>query len=454
MSYSFLANGETYGYMEPSRGLRQRDPLSPYLFLLCIEGLSALIVYNEQMRVLSGIRICEAEPSIHHLLFADDIFLFGKTNLDECAVVQRILGVFSQASGHEINLGKTSIAFSANVHGREQQGLANFLGVQLVERHVHYLGHSTFAGKNKRQTYAYIKERVHKRLSSWKGKCLSGVGRELLVKVVAQALPTYAMNCFVLPKTFCDELHQLMARFWWGSDLDSRKIHWQSRDKLCIAKPEGGMGFWNLYAFNLEVGATTLDILSHNDAASISRGYEGSELIDVERNKWCDAKLTEYFKEEDREHIRALPISYRLPSDKLIWHYNDWGIFTVKSAYWVAWNSIKPLSLSASSSASAGNPFTLLCKAIWNAKVPPKVRNMVWRTCHNILLTKENLSKKGILGCGRSCTYCSATDGSYSAGGNGLMPRVVAEYWVRENVEVATKLQVEVGRAGVVIRDA
>ncbi|KAM1271171.1 hypothetical protein ACFX2J_032018 [Malus domestica] len=122
-----------------------------------------------------------------------------------------------------------------------------------MERHERYLGLPTFMGKNKLQTFAYIKERVHKRLSGWKGKRLRGVRRELLVKVEAQVLPTYAMNCFLLPKTFCDELHQLMAPFWWDSDPDSRKIHWKSRDKLCIAKLEGGMGFRNLYAFNLAV---------------------------------------------------------------------------------------------------------------------------------------------------------------------------------------------------------
>lgn len=97
-----------------------------------------------------------------------------------------------------------------------------------MERHERYLGLPTFVGKIKRKTFSYIKERIHKRLSGWKGKCLSGAVRELLVKVVAQALPTYAMNCFQLPKTFCDDLHKLMARFWWGSDPDSRKIHWKS----------------------------------------------------------------------------------------------------------------------------------------------------------------------------------------------------------------------------------
>ncbi|XP_050150484.1 uncharacterized protein LOC126625433 [Malus sylvestris] len=180
-------------------------------------------------------------------------FLFGKAKLEECAEVQHILDMFCQASGQEINLGKSSIAFFANVTGCEQQGLAHFFGVQLVEQHERYLGLLTFVGRSKWQTFAYIKERVHKRLCGWKGKCLSGAGREFLVEVVAQALPSYAMNCFLIPKTFCDDLHQLMARFWWGSDPDSRKIHWKSWDKLCLAKPEGGMGLQNLYVFNLTV---------------------------------------------------------------------------------------------------------------------------------------------------------------------------------------------------------
>lgn len=82
---------------------------------------------------------------------------------------------------------------------------------------------------------------------------LSSAGRELLIKVVAQALPSYAMNCFLLPKTFCDELHQLMSRFWWGNGSEDRKIHWWSWDKMCKPKAEGGLGFRDLYAFNMAV---------------------------------------------------------------------------------------------------------------------------------------------------------------------------------------------------------
>ncbi|KAM1981594.1 hypothetical protein ACFX15_038069 [Malus domestica] len=472
VSYSFLVNGEECGFVVPSRRLRQGDPLSLYLFLFCIEGLSALIKHKEERGVIRGIRICDGAPSVHHLLFADDSFLLGKAKLEECANVQHILDVFSQASGQEINWGKSSIAFNANMRGREQQGFAHFLGVQLVKQHERYLGLP-------RQTFAYIKERVHKRLCGWKRKCLSGAGRELLMKVVAQALPSYAMNCFLLPKTFCDDLHQLMAQFWWGSDPDLRKIHWKSWDKLCLAKPEGGMGFRNLYAFNLAVLAKQEWRILQDPESLTARLFKAKyhpyssfwdasvassssycwssilkarivlekgsrwligdgafvrvwkdqlvprpsifrpitqlppsrenmlvyELIDEARRMWCETGLSAYFEEEDMEHIRALPISHRLPPDKLVWHYTDMGQSKVKSAYGVAWDYVKPPFLSAFSSALGGNPFTPLWNATWQAGVPPKVRNMIWRTCQDIIPTKENLSKRGV-GSDLLCVLC------------------------------------------------
>ncbi|XP_070679227.1 uncharacterized protein [Malus domestica] len=149
------------------------------------------------------------------------------------------------------------------------------------------------------------------------------------------------------------------------------------------------------------------------------------ELIDKERRMLCDTKLSAYFEEKDREHIRALPISNSLPPDKLVWHYTDRGQFTVKSAYEVAWDYVKPPSLSASSSALGGNPFTPLWKAIWQAGVPPKVAVE--------LVT--------------AAQHCRPRDG-LTGDGEG-----VAEDWVWLNVDGATNLQNKVGGAGVVLRD-
>lgn len=58
------------------------------------------------------------------------------------------------------------------------------------------------------------------------------------------------MNCFRLPKTWCDEVNSLIARYWWGQQKDEHKLHWIKWDKLCTAKPDGGLGFRNLFSFN------------------------------------------------------------------------------------------------------------------------------------------------------------------------------------------------------------
>lgn len=71
--------------------------------------------------------------------------------------------------------------------------------------------------------------------------------------MVAQTLPSYSMSCFLLPKTFCEDLQQDCAKFWWGSSLDNRKIHRKNWDALCAPKVVGGLGFHNLYAYNLAI---------------------------------------------------------------------------------------------------------------------------------------------------------------------------------------------------------
>ena len=98
VSYSVKINGKPRGKIIPSRGIRQGDPLSPYLFLLCVEGLSALIKKSMDMGEMEGKTICRGAPCLSHLFFANDSIIFCKATLNECNAIQRILGVFEQAS--------------------------------------------------------------------------------------------------------------------------------------------------------------------------------------------------------------------------------------------------------------------------------------------------------------------------------------------------------------------
>ena len=105
-------------------------------------------------------------------------------------------------------------------------------------------------GRGKREAFRTIKERVWSKMLLWRGKLFSMGGRELLIKSVAQSVPTYTMSVFRLPLALCDDLQAMMARFWWGSEVESRKLHWWRWEKLCWRKEEGGLGFRDVSAFN------------------------------------------------------------------------------------------------------------------------------------------------------------------------------------------------------------
>ena len=120
--------------------------------------------------------------------------------------------------------------------------MLQILGVKEVVKFESYLGLPTLIGRDKYSTFAYLKDRVWKKLQGWKGMLLSRAGKEILIKAVAQSIPTYTMSVFLLPLKLCDELNSLCAKFWWGQVGNEKKIHWKSWDKLSITKKGGWYG--------------------------------------------------------------------------------------------------------------------------------------------------------------------------------------------------------------------
>ena len=120
-SFSILINGKPYGNIHPSRGLRQRDHLSPYLFLLCAKGFTSLLAKAELEGRINGVPICQRAPKISNLLFTDDSLLFCQATHSEVEVIIEILHTYVGALGHSINLEKSLVYFSSNTQGRQKR---------------------------------------------------------------------------------------------------------------------------------------------------------------------------------------------------------------------------------------------------------------------------------------------------------------------------------------------
>ena len=132
MSYRILINSSPSKTIVPSRGLRQGDPLSPYLFILCANVLSCALIRNEQNNNIKGIRIGRNCPTFTHLFFADDSLLFFKDDSKTITTLQQTLNWYCDLSGQKFNAQKSELFCTLNISPDRQQAFSSTLGVKLV----------------------------------------------------------------------------------------------------------------------------------------------------------------------------------------------------------------------------------------------------------------------------------------------------------------------------------
>jgi hypothetical protein len=185
-----------------------------------------------------------------HLLFADDSLLFFRGSVEQATVVKNILDSYEQGTGQLVSLGKCSIMYGKRVASATQAAIKLILQYKTKSFEEKYLGLPVPEGQMKKGKFQTLKERFLKRLSDWIEKYLSSGGKEVLIKVVLQALPVYAMSVFQFPVGLIDELNKLIRDFHWGDEHDRRRMHWLSWDKLTQPKLCGGMGFRDFRVYN------------------------------------------------------------------------------------------------------------------------------------------------------------------------------------------------------------
>ncbi|KAL0799439.1 hypothetical protein Bca101_054614 [Brassica carinata] len=242
VSYSFLVNGSPQGLVKPTRGLRQGDPLSPHIFILCTEVLSALCAKGQADGSLPGVRVSHNSPPINHLLFADDTMFFCKSKPTCILALKKILATYETVSGQRINPQKSAITFSAKTPDITRARVKGTMEIYTEGGVGKYLGLPEQFGRRKRDIFASILDRIRQKAHSWKARFLSGAGKQVMLKSVLSAMPCHAMSCFKLPISLCNQIQSMLTRFWWDANPEKRKMCWVAWDTMTLPKYAGGLG--------------------------------------------------------------------------------------------------------------------------------------------------------------------------------------------------------------------
>uniref|UniRef100_A0A803PBC1 Reverse transcriptase domain-containing protein n=1 Tax=Cannabis sativa TaxID=3483 RepID=A0A803PBC1_CANSA len=178
VSFSFMLNGEVVGNVSPGRGLRQGDPLSPFLFLFCVEAFMSLIVHAENASRLRGLNFGRHGLTVSHLFFAGDSLVFFEADDKECEAFKEILDNYCKASGQLVNFHKSEMCFGKAVPQVIRDRLAAVMGVRVVENYGKYLGLPSFVGRTKKELVNVIKNKVWSKVRGWKVSLFSMAGNE------------------------------------------------------------------------------------------------------------------------------------------------------------------------------------------------------------------------------------------------------------------------------------
>ncbi|GLT54185.1 hypothetical protein SLA2020_274050 [Shorea laevis] len=217
------ARGLSFWKFSSKRGLRQRDPLSPFLFILGTEALSRLLIREELAGNIHGIKISRSSPSVSHLLYADDLMVFSRGTSAEALCILSCLNKYLAWSGQQVNLDKSSLCLSKNCTAALLGTIQEILHLRPIPPTARHLGLPLFFHRNKNLAFEELKLKIFARLSGWKSKLLSQAARTTLIKTVANSLPCYSMSLFLLPKSFCQDIDSWLRKFWWGVPLDKKR---------------------------------------------------------------------------------------------------------------------------------------------------------------------------------------------------------------------------------------
>ncbi|GJQ89776.1 RNA-directed DNA polymerase, eukaryota, reverse transcriptase zinc-binding domain protein [Tanacetum coccineum] len=220
---SILVNGSPTSEFSIKRGLRQGDPLSPFLFILIMEGLHIVIKDATRSNLIKGVTVGNPGMSLSHFFYADDVVLVTEWNQVDMDNIIRLLNVFYLASGLCININKSNV-YGIRVSNNDIEGMARITGCSTGSFPFTYLGLPIGSSMKWLTHWKSLVDKFEARLSRWKTKLLSIGGRSTLRQAILGSVGIYYMSIFKVPETILSSLERLRSKFFWGAEQHSNKL--------------------------------------------------------------------------------------------------------------------------------------------------------------------------------------------------------------------------------------
>jgi hypothetical protein len=208
---SVLVNGSPTNEFHVSKGLRQGDPLSPFLFLIVTEGLSGLMRKAVENNLFHGYKVSD-NIMFHSLQFADDTIILGEGSWDNLWTIKTVLRSFEIVSGLKVNFYKSKL-YGINLVDSFLSASSSFLHCAVEAIPFRFLGIPVGANPRRRSTWLPIIESMKKCLNTWTGRILSIGGRVTLINYVLSSLPLYFFSFFKAPSCVIKDLVSIQRNF-------------------------------------------------------------------------------------------------------------------------------------------------------------------------------------------------------------------------------------------------
>ena len=427
-----MLNGSAGPKLMHARGLRQGDPLSPYLFILAMDVLSRIFDIATEEGHLTPLKGRQARLRLS--LYADDVMIFTNPVKEDIACIMRTMKAFGEATGLNINMAKSSVATVRCADLDMDEILGDLVGNR-VSFPIQYLGLPLTIGRTRMVHLQYIQDRAKSKLAGWQGKLVNVAGRRELVKSVLSSLPVYLLTVIKAPKQFLKEIDKMRRKFLWGELTGGKcKVAWAT---VCTPQPYGGLGIKDLDYFSqslrlrwlwfswddrprpwegLQIPVTEEDKALFNAATVVELG--NGKKASFWNSRWLNGEalasrfplLHRHSKRKNRSVAQALTdnkwisdtdhnLSQPIIAEYLeLWELLEDIVLDNSRQDTISWVLTSDGAYSAGSAYAAHFIARTKCEhatQLWKIKAPPKCKFFLWLLLQNRVWTAARLQARG-----------------------------------------------------------